>query len=73
MMGNLETIYDELERKKELKAVVNSSDVKAKVRYMQKQIDKIYKQENKEILTNVGRIHKEINAWASKNEMPNNV
>ena len=42
MMGNLDSIYDELERKKELKAVVNSSDVKAKGRYMQKQIDRIY-------------------------------
>ena len=72
MMGNLESIYDELERKKELKAVVNSSDVKAKGRYMQKQIDRIYKQANKDINTNVGRIHREINTWAIKNELPNN-
>ena len=72
MMGNLEDIYDEIERKKELKEVVTSSDTNAKSRFMQKQIDKIYKKATNDINQNVDRIHKEISSWALKNEMPNN-
>jgi hypothetical protein len=72
MMGNLDSIKNEVARKKELKDVVNSKDTKAKGRYMVKQIDRIYKQANKDIIKNVGSINKEINTWAIKNEMPNN-
>jgi hypothetical protein len=72
MMGALDDLYDNLEKKKELNMVLKSNDIRVKGRYMQKQIDKIYKYAERETNRNVDKINREINNWSKNNEMPSN-